>query len=312
MLALKLGSGVRRRFVAGDLSRLVDCGRRHTSRLPLQRVPRRYNSEGRSSAGPQQQLIVTQAELEAAIERAVGRIAKDVARNTARIKAQGEFVKANTESRLTTERRLWNEAAMEDKIEKVHDVLVREEARLQQWLDLGFTGIKTRQWDRYSIGIAVAIAAGIMTLAVEFKKEIYDKIGKEAAELTGAAISDPNLQKRVQQLLTDIGKDEETVKALAGLLQKIDLKTLVVENVLQSPAVRHAAGELITGPEVKAAVRVLVQQQIDELLRDEQTHHVAADALKCTLGRTFWVNREPQNDQEKEQRSLKPAGNGNT
>lgn len=288
---------VPRRIVAGHLSRLVNRGSRHTSKLPRRlepRVPRRWSSEGRSSAGPQQQLIVTQAELEAAVERAVERISKDVARNTARIKAQGEQVAANTESRLTTERRLWNEAAMEDKIERVHDVLVREEARLQQWLDLGLTGIKTRQWDRYSIGVTVAIVAGVMTLAAEFKKEIYDKIGKEAAELTGAAISDPNLQKRVQQLLTDIGKDEETVKALAGLLQQIDLKTLLVENVLKSPAVRHAAGDLITGPEVQAAVRLLVQKQIDELLRDEKTHHAAAGALKCTLGRTLWLNREPQ------------------
>eukprot|EP01043_Picozoa_sp_COSAG02_P051407 COSAG02_NODE_5407_length_4354_cov_7.370623_1_plen_303_part_00 len=293
---LKLGRDVPRRIVAGDLSRLMDRGSRHSSRLSRRlelRVPRRWSSQGRSSVGPQQQLIVTQAELEAAVERAVERIAKDVARNTARIKAQGELVAANTESRLTTERRLWNEAAMEDKIERVHDVLVREEARLQQWLDLGITGIKTRQWDRYSIGVAVAIVAGVMTLAAEFKKEIYDKIGKEAAELTGAAISDPNLQKRVQQLLTDIGKDEETVKALAGLLQQIDLKTLLVENVLKSPAVRHAAGDLITGPEVQAAVRLLVQQQIDELLQDEKTHHTAAVALKSTLGRTLWFNREP-------------------
>ena len=326
MLLQKLGRSIRRRFVAGDLSRLGNRGTRTPRRLP-----RQWHSEQAGPSPPppppapsappapapqqqqqqqqQQQLIVTQRELEAVVERAVERIAKDVARNTARIKAQGELVRANTESR-----RLWNEAAMEQKIEKVHDVLVREEARLQQWVDLGITGIKSQNWNRYSIGIA----AGIATLVVVFKRQIYDTIGKEAAELTGAAISDPKLLERVQQLIVAIGKSPETVHALTDLLKTVfaehavleslvnltsqlldndatqqRLRTLIVESVFGDLAVRHAAGTFVAGAlgekDAKAALQVLV----DELLQAERTHYSLAVAAKSTLGRALWVNREP-------------------
>lgn len=323
MLLQIVGRNVRRQvFAGGGLSPHTrhrgGCNGRRCRRLP-----RRWNSESarKPSAGPQEQLTVTRAELEAVVERAVGRIAADVARNTARIKEQGKLVAANTESRLSTERRLWNEALMEEKIEKVHDVLVREEARVQQWVDLGITGIKSQTWNRYSIGVACAIVA----LLVVFKRQIYDRIGKEAAELTGAAISDPKLVDRVQQLIVAIGKSPETVAALTDLLKKVfaerivlnscvdltaqllandatrqSLQTLLVERVFRAAMVRQAAGEFVIGAleeeETKAALQELIKELVHDLLRDERTHYEAAAASKSTLGRTFWLNREPQRE----------------
>ena len=208
---------------------------------------------------------------------------------------------------------------MEEKIERVHDVLVREEARLQQWIDLGVTGIKSKQWNQYSIGIA----AGIMTLAVVFKRQIYDTIGREAAELTETAISDPKLVDRVKQLIIAIGKSPETVHALTELLQQVfkdlgvldslvdlttqllakdatrqSLQTLLIERVFGEVAVQRAAGKFITKAlqeeETKAALQELIKDQVHQLLRDEMTHYEAAAASKSTLGRTFWLNRKPE------------------
>lgn len=325
MLLQKLGRSIRRRTVAGDLSRLGDRGTR-----PPRRLPRRWHSE---QAGPQQQLIVTQRELEAVVDRAVERIAKDVARNTARIKAQGELVRANTESR-----RLWNEAAMEQKIEQVHDVLVREEARLQQWVDLGITGIKSQNWNRYSIGIA----AGIVTLLVVFKRQIYDTIGKEAAELTGAAISDPKLLERVQQLIVAIGKNPETVHALTDLMKKVfaeqtvleslvnltaqlldddatkqRLQALLVEGVFGDLAVRQAAGAFAAGALGEQDAKAALQALADEFLQAERTHYSLAVAAKSTLGRALWVNREPEStasadDEDKGTTDLEPDSSPHT
>ena len=46
-------------------------------------------------------------------------------------------------------------------------------------------------------------------------------------------------------------------------------------------------------PGTKAELQGLIKEQLYELLRDEATHHMAADATKQTLQRTFWFNRKP-------------------
>ena len=322
MLATKLGRDIHRLLPRLGQQRVGSTGTTASSNW----WPRRWSTSGSGTKPtpsaeppPPPQLTLTPAELERVVERAVGRIAKDVARNTERIQQQSRQVAANTESRLSAERRLWSETAMEAKIEKVHDALVREEARLQQWVDLGITGLKSGSpWNRYSIGVA----GGIVVLLAVFKTQIYNRLGKEAAELTGAAISDTQLLDRIQQLIVAIGKSPETVHALTELLKTVfkeaivldslvdltkqllandttrqSLNELLVTGLFGEPEVRQAAGDFVIGAlaqeETKAALQELIREQLHDLLRDERTHYEAAAASKSTLGRTFWWNRKP-------------------
>lgn len=276
------------------------------------RAPCRWAS---TAPEPEQQLTISAAELERIVERAIGRVAKDVAKNRTLIQEQSELVAANTHTRFRTEKRLWNEDNMEKKIEKVHDVLVAEEQRLKELWSLGTTGLTqpVKEWNRYSWAV-VMFVVGVLCL---FKREIYDKIGKEVSQVTSAAISDPKLVDNVQKLLVAIGKSPETIEALTVLFKQVfaeqelldslselttrllakdatqeSMQLLFIEKIFGSELVRRAAGDFaisaLDDPVTKAELQVLIKEQMYELLRDEQTHHVAADATKHTLQRTFW------------------------
>ena len=82
-------------------------------------------------------------------------------------------------------------------------MLVAEEQRLKEWISIGTQGLSqpVKEWNRYSVAI-VLFVIGVLLV---FKREIYDKIGKEVSQVTAAAISDPKLVGNVQKLLVAIG-----------------------------------------------------------------------------------------------------------
>eukprot|EP00658_Telonema_sp_P-2_P031686 TRINITY_DN23657_c0_g1_i1.p1 TRINITY_DN23657_c0_g1~~TRINITY_DN23657_c0_g1_i1.p1 ORF type:complete len:244 (+),score=69.93 TRINITY_DN23657_c0_g1_i1:3-734(+) len=145
-------------------------------------------------------------------------------------------------------------------------------------------------WNR-TTAMAIAGILGAMVLA---KGAIYDRIGREAAEMASKTLQQKQLMTQIQQTLESVAHDPETLRILVRLVEQLvdddrtrrallELVVWLVRDQDTKDTLLALLQELISDPELQAGLGSLIVQALEFPQNKRSLEKQTADLVKRTV-----------------------------